>query len=237
MFPAMKFALLMSVGVATRLLTSTTAPLLKVIPLGLISTTCPFAVSLPAITEGSPGCTRLRVTELAAGCWKFVCSLGAMLKLCQSIAARLVDWTMSSCVGLAWVMVAEPVDTWPPFGLAEAGATVTDRAPATIAAAPNEVETAATGFGPVPAPGPAARRGACAQLPRTTRLIRSVGCGRQSRSSVHFGLLLALCTSPTNIPCSDSARSRTSAARLAINRLSSQPVLSRNGLCCQMDLR
>jgi len=73
--------MLISVGVATRLFTSTTAPLLKAMPLGLIKTICPFAVSRPAITEGSPGATRFRVTEVAVGCWKFVCSLGGMLKL------------------------------------------------------------------------------------------------------------------------------------------------------------
>src|SRR5208282_1127733 len=186
--PAMKFALLISVGVATRLLTSTTAPLLKVMPLGLISTTCPFAVIRPAITEGSPGATRFSVTELVAGCWKFVCSLGAMLKLCQSIAARLVDWTMSSWVGLAWVIVAEPAVICPPLGLAKAGGTATDRAPTTIVAAPSEAASADTGVGQASALG--ARRGICAQLLPTTRLIRLSGCGRQSGSWVRLRLVL-----------------------------------------------
>ena len=192
----------------------------------------PFAVSLPAITEGSPGCTRFRVTELAEGCWKFVRSFGAMLKLCQSIAARLVDCTMSTWVGLVWVYDGRAGRNLAALRIGGGGSNCNGQAPEAIVATPNEVETAGRAVGRLAA----ARRGACAQLPRTMRLIRLTGCGRHSGSWVRFGLLLALCTSPTNIPGSDSARSRTR-ARLAINRLSSQPVLSRNGLCCQMDLR
>ena len=89
-------------------------------PLGLISTIWPFAVSLPAISEGSPACTRFKVIELDDGCWKLVRSLGAILKLIQLIAARSVDWVMSSWFELGAVIVADPATTWPPFGLASA---------------------------------------------------------------------------------------------------------------------
>jgi len=34
-----------------------------------------------------------------------------MLKLCQSIAARSVDWRMSSRLELVWVMAAAPAET------------------------------------------------------------------------------------------------------------------------------
>ena len=65
--PAMKFSVLMPVVVASSALTSTCAPLLKTMPLGLISTTCPLAVSRPAITDGSGALTRLSAMAFADG--------------------------------------------------------------------------------------------------------------------------------------------------------------------------
>src|SRR5208282_6459107 len=127
------------------------------------------------------------------------------------------DWTMSSWVGLAWVIVAEPAVTCPPLGLAKAGGTATDRAPTTIVAAPTEAASADTGVGQASALG--ALRGTCAQLLPTTRLIRLSGCGRQSGSWVRLRLVLVLWTSPTYISIWGSARSRTP-GKFAIKTLS-----------------
>ena len=66
-------------------------------PLGLIRISWPLAVSRPAITEGSPACTRFSAIALAGrSCTNCVVSFGAMSKLCQLIAAfGVVCWIVS----------------------------------------------------------------------------------------------------------------------------------------------
>ena len=119
--PAMKSSLRMSWVVATSPPTSTLAFGPNRMPFGLTSQTCPLAVSRPMMAEGSGPVTRLRVMELASGCWKLVCSPSAMPKRFQSITAFGVDWMTSSRPGPVDWMTALPSVTTPPSGLAKAG--------------------------------------------------------------------------------------------------------------------
>src|SRR5215469_1945371 len=90
-------------------------------PLGLIRTIWPLALSCPAMTEGSPALTRFRAMALAEGWTNCVVSFGAMLKLCQLIAARGVVWLIVSVFGAVGVIVAPPPTTCPPWGFAWTG--------------------------------------------------------------------------------------------------------------------
>src|SRR5438874_341137 len=91
-------------------------------PFGLTSTTWPFAVIRPAMSDGSPPRTRLTASEDEEGCAKLVCSPAPTEKLRQSMTARLLDWLTSSREGLVCTIWALPPTTTPPCGLAKAAA-------------------------------------------------------------------------------------------------------------------
>ena len=85
--PATKSASLMLSVEAAKPATSTTAPLPKPMPLGLIRKTRPFDTSEPRMAVGSWPVTRLS-TVLAACCWmKRVISSRAMENCCQLMIA------------------------------------------------------------------------------------------------------------------------------------------------------
>jgi len=68
------------------------------------------------IFEPSLPTTRLRAMESLPG-WLKVTRLPApMSKLCQLIASLLLDWSMTICWALGWLMAPLPETTWPPVG-------------------------------------------------------------------------------------------------------------------------
>jgi hypothetical protein len=95
----------------------TCAPLRKVIPSWFSRITWPLALICPAICDGLGPVTRFSATAAAFGCWKSTDCRAPTLKLCQSIAARWLDWVM--VVALAErAMLAAPPTTTPPCGAA-----------------------------------------------------------------------------------------------------------------------
>src|SRR5665213_189492 len=83
MLPARKLALVMSLGVASRLLALTWEPLAKKIPLGFTRIRLPLALNWPAMVDGLPTLTRLSVVADDEGWTNVVFSPVAILKLCQ----------------------------------------------------------------------------------------------------------------------------------------------------------
>ncbi len=113
----MKSALLIPSVDATSPPTFTCAPLANRMPFGFTRNILPLAVKLPRIEDGSGPNTRFNETELLLGCWKVTASFGAMLKLCQLIAAFWLDWLTVSVL-LVLEMLASPATTDPLVGSA-----------------------------------------------------------------------------------------------------------------------
>ncbi len=134
--PAMKFALVMSAGVATREFTSTTLPFRNRMPAPLTIAMPPLAMRWPAMSEGSPPNTRLRMKAPEFGWMNCVVSPAPMLKLCQLMMARSDCSTTVTVLGDGVVIVALPAATVPPAGLASAGPAKRAASPRAAAAQP-----------------------------------------------------------------------------------------------------
>src|SRR5690349_13901218 len=87
-------------------------------PFGLTRKIWPFADSEPKMLEASLPTTRLSAIEEAPG-WRKTTELPAPIeKLCQSMMARALDWSITWRPADGWEIVAEPEVTVPPVGRA-----------------------------------------------------------------------------------------------------------------------
>jgi hypothetical protein len=82
------------------------APLSNIRPLRLIRMSLPFALNKPAMIDGSLSKMRFRAIELEFGWTKTVDSLGAILKLFQSMITLSLVCLTAVWLGVGAVIVA-----------------------------------------------------------------------------------------------------------------------------------
>ena len=112
----MKLSLLRFEVLAIKPPTFTCAPPPNTTPLGLISSTCPFASSRPRIIDTCAPVTRFSVAACADGCRKRTWSPAPIPKLRQSMIARSLNCSIRVDAVPSPLMRASPARTVPPAG-------------------------------------------------------------------------------------------------------------------------